>query len=285
LNSDQIANAMGIAGSQAAGLQEFMQVGSWIKRFHPGWASHAGIIAAQMASRGFTGPKTVFEGKFGLYRSHLGNARYNLTKLNGQLGKRWELLNISFKPYPCCNFSHAFMDCAFDTIRKSRLKLEDVKEITCKIHPTEAQLVMEPRKLKQAPKTEYDAKFSLPYSIGLLLVEGEAGTQQFTPEKLKDPKVLEVARKVKYTRYNDPFFPRYFPGWVVITTKNGKKYQNRITKNHGTKENPMSRSEIVAKFKANASRAISHEKVNKIIAAIDKLEQLPSASELTDLLS
>ena len=109
---EAIANAFGVCGSQAAGIQEFLDDGSWVKRFHPGWASHAGVTAAQMAGHGFMGPRKVLEGRFGLYATHLSDPSYDAEILSGDSVSDGRTLRISFKPYPCCHFNHAAMDAA-----------------------------------------------------------------------------------------------------------------------------------------------------------------------------
>ncbi|MFQ5915533.1 MAG: MmgE/PrpD family protein, partial [Nitrospinota bacterium] len=117
-----LADALGIVGSQAAGLQEFLDDGSSVKRLHPGWAAHAGLAAAELAGRGFSGARRVLEGRFGLYAAHVEGGRFSEEALVGELGRRWETLAISFKPYPCCHFNHAAMDAARAIARERALE-------------------------------------------------------------------------------------------------------------------------------------------------------------------
>src|SRR6185503_8500890 len=101
LDAGQTAHAIGIAGSQASGVLEVMTDGAWTKRMHPGWAAHGGVIAAQLAARGFTGPATILEGKQGLFRTYGDMAAPSTETVIAGLGRKWEVLNIDFKPYPC----------------------------------------------------------------------------------------------------------------------------------------------------------------------------------------
>lgn len=284
LSEQEMANALGIAGSQASAIQEFLNVGGWVKRFHPGWASHAAIVAAQMSGRGFTGPMTVYEGKFGFFRTHLGDTEVDFPQLVNRLGEKWEFLETSLKPYPCCNFNQAFMDSALQIKEDKNIESSDVEEIECMIHPLEAELVCEPRGAKMAPKTEYDAKFSLAYSIGLIIDKGRATINEFLPQNLGDKEVLSLARKVKYRHYNDPNFPEYFPGWVVIKTKDGSKYEYRMEKHRGSPALPMSRSQVEAKFRDNVREHIPSEQADEIIRAVDRLDVYRDIREFTSLL-
>ena len=100
LNARQIAVSMGIAGSQASGLAQWIEEGSWTKRMHPGWAAHSGIIAALLAAKGYDGPLRILEGSKGLYHSFLHEGHFDLTKLTEGLGERWETRQICLKIYP-----------------------------------------------------------------------------------------------------------------------------------------------------------------------------------------
>src|SRR5207302_736970 len=115
LDADRLTAALGIAGSFASGVLEHLEDGSWVKRVHPGWAGHAGAIASALARGGFTGPATILDGRFGFYRTFLG-AEPDVRPF-ATLGHEWETLAIGFKPYPCCHYNHAYLDCALDLRR------------------------------------------------------------------------------------------------------------------------------------------------------------------------
>jgi len=101
LTAKEISTAMGIAGSQSSGLAQWIEEGSWTKRMHPGWAAHSGIIAGLLAQKGYNGPQRIYEGKMGLYNSYLGEGNFDLERLIGGLGSRWETKQICYKLYPC----------------------------------------------------------------------------------------------------------------------------------------------------------------------------------------
>ena len=108
LTEDQLVSAQGIASSSAAGLQVFLEEGAWTKRFHPGWGAVAGITAAHLAQNGFIGPSRPYEGKFGLFETHLQDraATVDMARLSAGLGMQWELCDTAIKPYPVCHFIH-----------------------------------------------------------------------------------------------------------------------------------------------------------------------------------
>jgi 2-methylcitrate dehydratase PrpD len=284
LTSEQLTMAFGIAGSQAAGLLESEMDGSWVKRFHPGWASHAGIIAASMAKKGFTGPQTVFEGQFGLFNSHIGDGNYDLERIAEGLGERWELLDVCFKPYACCHYNHAFMDCALYLKQEHGLNLAEITEIECKMHPAQAKEMCEPLEIKRVPRTEYEAKFSLPYCVAVMLAREDGGIEQFTMENVSDPLILELTKKFRCTPYADPAFPKSYPGWVIIRTRDGRTYEKRMAETRGTKANPMSLDELNKKFSSNAVRAVKSERAELISRVIGRFERVSEPRELIELL-
>ena len=112
LPAPRLADALGLSGSMASGLMEFLTDGTWSKRIHSGWAAHGGLVAARLAAAGFSGPRAVLDGRFGFYRSHLGDEGWQLDAVTRDLGRRWRLLEIALKPYPACHMTHAFIDCA-----------------------------------------------------------------------------------------------------------------------------------------------------------------------------
>lgn len=163
-SAETLTNALGLCGSQAAGILQLHE--SWLKRMHPGWAAHSGIIAATLAEAGFRGPATVFEGPRGLYATHIGEIPSAAEVGLDDLGQRWMTADIALKPYPCCHLIHAFADAAFgllDELGVDRLAPQDVERIECPTTPALVGLT-QPAEQKAAPGTIYDALFSVPTS-------------------------------------------------------------------------------------------------------------------------
>ncbi|MFI5367327.1 MAG: MmgE/PrpD family protein [Candidatus Binatia bacterium] len=281
LSPAQLADALGLAGSQAAGSLEFLTDGTSAKRLHAGWAAHSGVVAARLAAAGFSGPRGTLDGRFGLYRSHLGDSGWDLAALTDGLGARWELLNIGLKPYPCCHFNHAFIDCAAALRATSMLVPDAIEEIECFISAREVPVVCEPVATKRVPQNEYDAKFSLPYAVASMLVRGHVDVDDFTDAAIHHPQVLALAQRVVYRNDPESDFPRRFPGRVRIRLRNGRSVEHHEPVNRGSAERPLSEDEVCDKFRRNALRVLPREQAEAALAAIASVEQAADLSSLT----
>ncbi|MGH7775296.1 MAG: MmgE/PrpD family protein [Candidatus Binatia bacterium] len=261
LEIPQWVNAFGICGSQSSGIIEYLADGSWTKRLHPGWSSHGGVIAVLLARQGFRGPGSVFEGRHGFYQAFGGdNKGYHLERLS-ELGKTWEIPRIAFKSYPCGSISHPYMDCALRLRQKHSIQPEDVEEVVCRTAEGPVHRLWEPLKEKQQPSSSYGAKFSLPYSIALMLIRGRAGLEEFSDKAIRDEKVLALAAKVRYELDPTIDYPRHFSGHVKIRLKDGKILEENQPYPRGGLESPLPPAEIEEKFRANAMLALPQEKV------------------------
>src|SRR6266436_9107561 len=199
LTEDEIVHAFGICGSQAGGIIEYLADGSGTKRLHPGWAAHAGVAATLLARSGFTGPETVFEGTHGFYQAFAGGFEEpRLETLLGSLGRAWELLELTFKPYPCGSIAQPYMDCALRLRERHKIQPEQIAQIRCRTAEGPLPRLWEPLAAKHKPPNGYAAKFSLPYLLAVILVKGRAGLAEFTDEAARDEAVLQVASRVSY---------------------------------------------------------------------------------------
>ena len=275
LDVEQLTSALGIAGSCASGVMEFLEDGSWVKRLHPGWAGHAGALAATLARGGFTGPATVFEGRFGFYATFLGKAA-DTTPFE-TLGRQWETLRVAFKPYPCCHYNHAYLDCALELRAAHAIAAEAIDSIECRVPAGEVPIVCEPADTKARPRTIYEAQFSLPFSVAAAFVDGHVGIDTYTAARLADPGILGLAARVRYAIDADARFPASFPGWVRVRLQDGRIVEAR------SEARPLPREAILQKFRANAARALPPSRVDELEAAVLELEQLPSLAVVTAL--
>jgi 2-methylcitrate dehydratase PrpD len=273
LRTPALADALGLAGSQAGGTMEFLTDGSWAKRLHPGWAAHAGIVAARLAGAGFSGPRGTFDGRFGFYRTHLGDGgKWNLAALSDALGTRWHLLDIALKPYPCCHMNHAFIDAAATLAATHGVTADAVDTIECFIHPREVPVVCEPQATKQAPQSAYDAKFSLPYAVACQLVRGHVEVGDFDGEAFRDPAVRALAQRVVYREDPGADYPRYFPGRVRMKLRDGRVLEHDEPINRGSPDRPLSTDRVRDKFRSNARRSLTAEAVEQVIEIVASLE-------------
>jgi 2-methylcitrate dehydratase PrpD len=263
LAEDALACAVGIAASCASGLLEFLEDGSSVKRMHPGWAAHAGVLAAGLAGGGMTGPRTGLEGRFGFFGAALGEVP-DLAPLLGTLGRRWETLEIGFKPYPCCHYNHAYVDAARRLRAAHRLDAATIASIECRVPAGEVPIVCEPAAAKAAPRTDYDAKFSLPFSVAAALIEGQVGVSTFSAARLADPALLRLAARVTYSVDPASPFPQTFPGHVIVRLEDGRTFEAREASNRGGPDAPLPVAAIVEKFRDNAARTLPEARVRAL---------------------
>jgi 2-methylcitrate dehydratase PrpD len=282
--SEKIVDAMGISGSQAAGLLEFLEDGSWVKRVHTGWAAHSGIIAAFLARYGMTGPRTILEGKFGLYRSYVDESMFDAGVLSEGLGVKWETPEICFKPYPACHLMHGCLDCVAAIKREHGIGAEDVKEILCRVPEEVAPIICEPESVKLAPRSDYEGKFSVQFSVAALLVTGRINVDTYEPSRMMDDKILRTAKRVRYESVPDTTYPEFFPGEVIVTLNDGTRYLHKVEVNRGMPGNPMTRSELIEKFCENAGRVLPEDRLDGIIKAVDELDHLTDMGDFLCLL-
>lgn len=261
LPAQGIAQAQGVVGSMASGTLEFLESGAWTKRAHPGWAGVCGITAAAFARQGFLAPERTYEGRYGLYATHLSAAPTgsgpDLTLLTGGLGEVWEVLDNAVKPYPACHFVHAHADAVLELVRREHLEPDDVQSVTCLIHPNSVGVVCEPAANKLAPRSDYDAKFSLPFVVAAALVRRRFTLAELLDDALHDPAILDVAARVGYEADLTSGFPRHYSGEVVVRTTDGRELRYREQVNRGADERPLSAAEIEAKYDGNMALALA----------------------------
>jgi 2-methylcitrate dehydratase PrpD len=273
LDEITVINALGIAGSMASGLLEYLADGSSTKRLHPGWAAHSAVIASRLAAHGATGPSSVFEGRFGVYRAFTDHADIDVDAITAELGERWETPRIAFKPYPACHYLHASLDATAQALAETPVRTEDIEEIVALTPEAGVSLVLEPLADKHRPRTEYEAKFSLPYSIASLLVHGRVDVSTYTDEAIVDPDVLALAAKVRYEVKDYETYPRAFPGGVRIHTRDGRTLEAELAYQRGGHENPMSADEVREKYRTNAALALSAAEAEALEEAVTTLER------------
>jgi 2-methylcitrate dehydratase PrpD len=273
------ASALGIAGSFAGGLFAYLDDATATKPFHPAWAAHGSTLAARLASLGGEGPPGVLEGRFGVYHAFLGaeQGEISIAEQLADLGSRWETPRIAYKPYPACHFIHGSLGA---TAGLSPLDPDEIEDVLVIIPEAGVSLVLEPAEQKIAPRTVYEAKFSLQYSTAAMLVNGSAGLAAYSDEAIAEPRVLDLARRVRYETKEYATYPSAFPGGVRITMRDGRVLEAELPHQHGGPENPLSADEVRAKFRENAGLALPEAAVEALEAAILSLEQLEDVTGL-----
>ena len=283
LNAAQYVDAQGLALSVASGSLEFLNDGAWNKRMHPGWAGYAGVTAATMGLHGYTGTRLAYEGRFGLYASHLvGRDDYDLTLATQDLGKVWELDRVSIKPLPACHFTHAGIDAAARIYRQG-VSIDQIKRIEVLVPAEVVKTVCEPEEAKRKPANSYEAQFSIPYLIGTALLKGRLTLDDIDEPALSDPQVLALAAITEYRVDPDSRFPKYFDGEVIVELKDGRIIREREAMNRGSVDRPLTAQDILEKYRDNAARQVSSVRSLEIQERILNLEN-SSARELAQCL-
>ena len=252
VSKNQFVDALGIAGSMAAGIIEYLAEGAWTKRMHPGWAAQSGIRAADLARAGFVGPRAVFEGTHGLFHGFARTTDGDWDKLVGGFGERWVANSLAFKPYACGTMTQPYVDCARRLAEKG-VRAEEVVEIVCEAAEGTVHRLWEPLADKQRPPNAYFAKFSQPYCIAAGFVLGHAGLEAFTEERVRDERLRSLAAKVRYEIDPDNPYPDEFTGHVRARLKDGRTLEERQEHLRGGRNEPLSRAEIEEKFRLNCA--------------------------------
>ena len=244
LDEERMVNALGIAYHQCAGNGQCVIDGALTKRMGPGLAAKGGITAALMAERGITGAKNSLEGEFGMFNLYHGGD-YDAKTLTADLGKRFEGINIGFKPYPCCGLTHPFVDATLSLMSRHDIKAEQVREIMVYGGESAYALCCVPAEVKCAPRTIVDAQFSVPWTVATALVKGKVSLEDFTQEAIKREDVLKISQKV--TGELDPKQSRHGvgPGRVKILMKDGAEYTEEVEHPLGSIERPMTFEDCV----------------------------------------
>ena len=278
LNEAQYIDAQGIAMSVASGSLEFLNDGAWNKRMHPGWAGCAGVTAATFGRHGYTGTRLAYEGRFGLYASHLGaGIDYDLGLATKDLGKVWEVERVSVKPLPACHFTHATIDAAV-RIQKRGIDPTQIRRITVLVPEEVVKTVCEPQDSKRKPSNYYEAQFSSVFLVATALVKGRLTLDDLEGDALVDPRVLALTAISDYAVDANSQFPKYFDGEVVVELKDGTVIREREAMNRGSVDRPLTADDIIAKYRDNAARQASPARSAEIEKRILNLEQESAAS-------
>ncbi|HVB46686.1 MAG TPA: MmgE/PrpD family protein [Streptosporangiaceae bacterium] len=272
-------DALGIAGSAAGGLLEFLNTGASTKQLHPGTAALSGIIAARLAAAGASGPASVLEGDKGLFAALSARPARPGLILNG-LGTTWETTAIGIKPYPACQLLQATLD-AVTAVLDDVAGPDQVARVVADVHPDSAMIVCEPWPAKLRPRTAYDAKFSLPWSVAALLTDRAVELATYSPDSIARPAVVELSERVE-TRLTDGAGPAAdAPGHVTVHLTDGRKLTGQVPGSRGTARAPLSERDIVTKFVANCGGSAAAAELAEIVLTLATLASLRPVFELS----
>src|SRR6266850_597027 len=252
LDRKQTVDALGIAGSMAGGIIEYLAEGAWTKRLHAGWAARVGLHAARIGREGFLGPRTVFEGTHGFFFAFAHDGEGDFEALTRDFGRQWLMEGLTFKPYATGTMNQPYIDCALRLAKKG-FAAEDVAEVLCETAEGYVHRLWEPLASKHRPPNEYAAKFSTPFNIAVAFVTGGAGFEAFTEKTVRDPRILALASKVRYVVDPNNPYPKAYTGHVKMTLRDGRVLEERQPHIRGGVHEPLTREEIERKFRSNAT--------------------------------
>ena len=285
LGNVQTANALGIAGSQAAGSMEYLKDGVFTKRFHAGWASQSGLTAALLAAEGFTGPNTIIEGKFGFLKGYSDNPCPE--RLFSGWKHPYKLMKTSIKPHACCRYSQGPIDCLLKIMIDNQLSATDVKKATLGVLRAGFPLVAEPVEKKRRPATIVDAQFSMPFGASVAILFGNAALDRYTLNNLQARKVRDLMTRINCVQDPalDTQYPSKWPATAEIETHDGRQYRCKIEYPKGDPQNPLSSEEIKDKFLSMVHPVLPIQQAKKIIKLVEDFENLSDVRQVMGELS
>jgi len=242
--------------------------------------------AGTLAKHGFTGPRSAYEGRFGLYASYLKNnlAKADRVLATENLGRNWQIDEVAVKPMPACHFAHAAADAGIALHKTYGLPGKAIRGVRVLVPQEAVEIVCEPLANKRNPANSYDAQFSIPYIVATGLLKGRFTLAELDDEALSDPVVISLASRIEYEVDPASTFPRHYSGEVVVETVDGRSLRHREGINRGNADRPLTNDEIVAKYLDNAQRAVSRDTADLIQNAVLTLDH-QKARTLADALA
>ncbi len=285
LDAAGVGHAIGVAASMGAGLLEANRTGGSVKTLHCGWAAHAGVMAADLARLGLTGPPTVIEGRFGFLQAYLGE-RADAGSVLSRLGHEWTVTTTFFKPYPSNHFTHAVIDCALQL--RELVQPHEIERVEVGVPGPVMRTIAEPLEQKARPATGYAAKFSGPYTFAAALLGGGGlgvYLDDFTDAAAADPRRLELASRVQLMADDEcsAIYPHQFPAVARVALQGGEARQVKVLVNRGGPQNPLSDDELRMKFLMNAGRGLAADRLAPLDTALAVLPEIDSVRRLVSL--
>jgi 2-methylcitrate dehydratase PrpD len=215
------------------------------------------MLAVDLATAGISGPDSVFEGRFGFFETHLTPIESALEFDAGraELGSRWHLPETAYKPYPCCQLIHAFIEASKQLLvqfKRDGVSPSDIEGICCQLAEPGLTLVTQPVARKKTPQTPHEGRFSLYYGVAAALIDGDVSLATFKPDRLKDPRVLRLAARVEAFEDPDSDYPAHCPAILEIHAC-GKKYRSHVRYHPGSPEAPLLYDDVLDKFVRNTA--------------------------------
>ncbi|MCS7234110.1 MAG: MmgE/PrpD family protein [Synergistetes bacterium] len=270
LDPQKVSFAIGNAGTSASGLWQFNLDGAMTKPLHPAKAAMEGLICANLAYQGFSGASRIFEGEKGICKA-MARDGFDLDKLTYGLGEKWKVEEVSFKPYPCCRHIHSPIYAAIEIYKRFKPNLDQVNRINVYTYKT----AMETAHFK-IPSSVEEARFSISYCVATALLFGKVDLDHFTPDSIKNEKVLSLIDKIKVIEHEEytKAHPQKWGAKVEVLTENGENYSADTWFPKGDPENPMTDEEIEGKVRGLLSSMLPGEYLDELIKRVWSLEEI-----------
>jgi len=276
LNKEELTHALGSAGTQAAGLWEFIEDGAMSKQLHPGKAAMNGVISALLAQKGFTGASEILEGRRGFFEAM--SKEYDVKKVTRGLGDQYKITENSFKIHASCRHTHHVMDLMIELHHEDRIALEEIDKIVIHTYQNAIDITD-----NSQPSTEYAAKFSLQFCTALALLQGNGDFDQFNQKTLWDKKVRQLMARV-FVRADPEMTSSYPKKWgakaeIFLTSGNVITKMTDFPK--GDPEKPVTKKELLAKFMkmtSNMPKQLLKNFVDKLMDLENLIEIGPTMS-------
>jgi 2-methylcitrate dehydratase PrpD len=290
LTAEEMVNAFGIVYSSVAGNHQVTRDASLMKRLQPGLAAQAAVVAVQLAKRGIRGAQAVFEGADGFFRVYFQD-RVDAEIVRADLGERFELLNLSYKPYPCCRDTHAAVDAVLAARAHTQRPTSEIESIRVGVTGPGYQMVCVPEEVRLAPQTIVEAQFSIPYTVAAAWIDGGLAIRHFSDEGLERSDILALAARVK--PYVDAEIDRDWsrfvtPARVVVQFTDGETLETRVDYPKGHPNNMMTADEFAAKTRdcaTLAAKPLPADVAARLTATVGGLETLADISELVSTIT
>lgn len=274
LDEEQVMHTLGSAGTQAAGLWEFIEDGAMSKQLHPGKAAMNGVISALLSKKGFTGASKILEGNRGFFQSM--STEYDQIKITKDLGKTCKIVENSFKIHASCRHTHPAIDLVLEVVQEKAPQLAEIKNITVKGYRAVLDITDDP-----SPTTIYASKFSTQFCTALALKVGSAGLADFNEETLHEPDIRHLMSKINVVldKKIDRSYPEEWGSSLEIELMNGEIITKTTSYPKGDPENPVTVQELIEKFK-RMTQNISPEVVQEFITNVMSLETSLDVTQL-----
>jgi 2-methylcitrate dehydratase PrpD len=263
-------DTLGLAGSFAGGLFEFLGSGAEVKRLHPGKAARDGLVSAELAGRGITGPATVLEGRAGYFEAFAGG-EHDADRVAGGLGRHWALESTYVKPYPCCRHLHGPIDAVLALRAEGALAPGGLEAVQVQTYAVAA------RHDHRSVDEFLDAQMSIPYAVAVALRYGRVGIAEFAPQIRRDPEVRRLVALVEVAVGADceADYPKMRPARVTLRWRDGRERALRVDWPYGEPETPVSDAALAEKFHNVCDPVAGRERCDRIIERAWALDDLP----------